>query len=105
MSASLALTEPELVCGFAIISGRILQEIAPLISKNSGLTNLTALIQHGIQDGILPVAWADKSAEWLKALGVSFIDKRYQAQHKIILQMAIDFSDWVSSTLFDLDVV
>jgi phospholipase/carboxylesterase len=99
MSASLALTKPEQVCGFAIISGRILPDIAPLISQSSGLKNLSVLIQHGIHDGTLPVAWADKSSKWLKSLDIYFIDKRYQAQHEITPQMASDFTDWVSATL------
>jgi phospholipase/carboxylesterase len=99
MSAGLALTEPQLVRGFAIISGRILPEIAPLIKEGDGLKHLSALILHGTQDGTLPATWADKSALWLRALGVNFVDKRYQAQHEITPQMANDFVVWVSTTL------
>ena len=87
MSAGLALTEPDQVRGFAIISGRILSEIAPLITQADGLKNLTALIQHGIHDGVLPVSWADKSAELLETLGISFVDNRYQAHHELTPQM------------------
>jgi len=99
MSAGLALTEPQLVRGFAIISGRILPEIAPLIKAGKDLKHLSALIMHGTQDGTLPVAWADKSSEWLKALDIAFADIRYQAQHEITQQMASDFVAWVSDTL------
>jgi phospholipase/carboxylesterase len=99
MSAGLALTEPKLVCGFSIISGRILPEIIPLISHSDALKNLSVLIMHGIHDDTLPVIWANKSNELLNTLGVSFIDKRYQARHEITPSMASDFTEWVSATL------
>jgi len=44
MSASLALTAPKCVRGFAILSGRILPEIEPLIARAEDLQHLSALV-------------------------------------------------------------
>jgi phospholipase/carboxylesterase len=95
MSAGLALTQPELVAGFAILSGRILPEIEPLIPAQEKLRHLKALILHGEADGTLPVTWADRSAELLKAHQVPFSLHKFQARHEITGEMVGAFVEWV----------
>lgn len=101
MSASLALTEPEAVRGFAILSGRILPQIAPLVAPPDRLAHLDALILHGTEDGTLPVSWAERSRQWLGDLGIPLDDRRYPAAHEITPAMARDFSDWAGRILPD----
>ena len=99
MSAGLSLTTPSLVRGFGILCGRILPEIAPLISIDKFLKNLSALVVHGTLDQTLPMAWADKSVAWLQRLGVPFEDKRYEAQHELTPFMIRDVVSWIQVTL------
>lgn len=99
MSASLALTAPAAVAGFAILSGRILPEIAPLMAPREELARLSALILHGEHDTTLPVSWAEHSTELLRTLGLSFRDRRYPARHEITPAMATDFVAWVDEVL------
>lgn len=99
MSAGLALTRPDTVAGFAILSGRILPEIGPLIASHDALAHLHALITHGEYDDVLPVAWAERSAELLQQLDVRFEQKRYAARHEITAEMAADFVAWVARRL------
>jgi len=99
MSASLALTAPELVAGFCILSGRVLPEIRQHIAARERLARLSALILHGEYDGTLPVLWAERSAALLKELGVAFESRIYPAQHEITRAMAEDFSAWIAGTL------
>lgn len=99
MSASLALTSPESVAGFGIISGRILSEITPLIAAPARLAHLQALILHGEHDNTLPLAWAERSAELLQSLGLAFQARHYPARHEISEAMAADFVAWVKSVL------
>ena len=99
MSASLALTRPDLVAGFAILSGRILPDIAPHIATPGALARLDALIVHGEQDDRLPVHFAEQSAALLREHGVRFADRRHQAGHEITAPMAQDFIDWVGGRL------
>ncbi|GAB2181571.1 phospholipase/carboxylesterase [Denitratisoma sp. agr-D3] len=95
MSAGLALTQPELVAGFAILSGRILPEIEPLIPAQEKLRHLKALILHGEADGTLPITWADRSAELLKAHQVPFSLHKFQARHEMTEEMVEAFVKWV----------
>lgn len=99
MSASLALSSPASLAGFGILSGRILPEIAPLLAAPDELARLQALVTHGEFDNTLPVAWAERSEQWLQQLGVRFESKRYPAGHEISPAMASDFVAWVERVL------
>lgn len=99
MSAGLALTRPDLVAGFAILSGRILREIAPLLAPRAELAKLQALIAHGEFDDRLPVGYAEQSATWLGELGVPFESRRYRAGHQVTPEIAEDFFAWVNRQL------
>ncbi|HEY3433481.1 MAG TPA: phospholipase [Rhodocyclaceae bacterium] len=97
MSAGLALTQPDTVAVFGIISGRILPQIEPLIASQDKLQHLHGLILHGEQDGTLPVTWADNSAALLQAHHVPFTLHKFQARHEITAAMAQTFADWVKT--------
>lgn len=99
MSSSLGLTEPELVKGFALLSGRMLREIDPIIASAERLHEMKAFIAHGRQDSVLPVAWAQEADAWLDRLGVSHETHFYNMAHQITAQELADFSQWLSGTL------
>ena len=100
MSAGLALTRPDLVAGFGLLSGRILPEIAPHIAGQDALAGLSGFVSHGLRDNVLPVAWAERSDAWLKELGVAFRSRRYPAGHEITVDMEQDFQAWLNQTLW-----
>jgi phospholipase/carboxylesterase len=95
MSAGVALSAPELVAGFAILSGRILPELEPQLAPAARLAHLRAFIGHGELDGTLPVIWAHRADEWLNKLGVTFVSRRYPIDHSISSEMQSDFLQWV----------
>lgn len=95
MSASLALTAPKSIRGFAILSGRILPEIGPLIAPTEDLKHLSALVVHGQDDDRLPYFWAEKSATLLQERGVPFHLLHYKMSHEITREVATDFAEWV----------
>lgn len=95
MSASLGLTRPELVAGFAILAGRILPEIAPQVAQRSALTAVKAFIGHGRDDTKLSVDWADRADTWLTELGVSHEKRLYPGDHGISPEMQGDFLAWL----------
>lgn len=99
MSASLGVTEPELVEGFAILSGRILREIAPQIASADRLESVSAFIAHGLHDGVLPVEWAKEADAWLDRIGVVHETHFYNMTHEIVIEELIDFSKWLIKTL------
>ncbi|KII27572.1 phospholipase [Pseudomonas fluorescens] len=99
MSASLGVTEPELVAGFAILSGRMLREIAPRVASADRLKSVQAFIAHGHQDGVLPVDWAKEADAWLDRIGVVHETHFYKMSHEIVGEELIDFSKWLTQTL------
>lgn len=84
MSASLGVTEPEQVAGFAILSGRMLREIAPQVATPDRLKSIAAFIAHGHQDNVLPVDWAKEADAWLDRIGVAHETHFYNMAHEIV---------------------
>jgi len=99
MAASLALTAPADVRGFAVLSGRILPEIADLIAPAAALAHLDGLLIHGEGDDKLPVTWAEKATALLSERGVRHALRRYPAGHELSQTMAEDFRAWAEQIL------
>lgn len=94
MSASVALTGPESVAGFGLLSGRILPEIEPRLADGERLARLQGFVGHGEYDSKLPVDWAHKAHAWLQALGVPHTLRLYPIDHGISADMHQDFLQW-----------
>ncbi len=97
ISASVALSAPESVAGFGILSGRILPELAPHLADKSRLKNLRAFIAHGEEDNILPVIWTQRAQQLLDELGVTYSAHLYPIEHAISAAVRSDFLEWLSS--------
>jgi phospholipase/carboxylesterase len=97
LSASVALTEPESVAGFAVLSGRILPELEPKLASKARLAPLRALIGHGEHDSKLPVHWAHRSDQLLTDLGVNHRLRLYPMDHEISAEMHEDFLSWLAT--------
>ncbi len=96
MSAGVALSSPESVKGFGLLSGRILPELEPVIAEKERLARLTAFVSHGEQDNTLPVHWAQRSDALLTQLGVPHSLKLYAMDHGISAEMQADFVEWLA---------
>ena len=97
LSASVALTAPESVAAFAVLSGRILPELKPHLASPAQLAHLRAFIGHGTHDSKLPLHWAERADAWLKELGVEHALHRYPMDHGINAEMHQDFVDWIAA--------
>lgn len=97
LSASVALSAPELVAGFGVLSGRILPELKPHVADKARLENLHAFIGHGEYDSKLPVIWAQRSDQLLSDLGVAHLTRLYPIDHGISAKMQADFLSWLQS--------
>ncbi len=97
MSASVALTSPESLRGFGLLSGRILPELEPVIASKERLSTLQAFVSHGEQDGVLPVHWAQRSDALLTQLGVAHTLHLYAMDHGISAGMQKDFVEWLET--------
>lgn len=99
LSASVALSAPERVAAFAVLSGRILPELAPHLADKGRLANLRGFIGHGEYDTTLPVMWAQRSDQLLNELGVVHPIYLYPIAHGISAAMQSDFLVWLHGLL------
>ncbi|MDR3412023.1 MAG: phospholipase [Formivibrio sp.] len=99
LSASVALSAPEKVAGFGLLSGRILPELGPNIASKERLAALRGFIGHGEYDSKLPVTWAQRSDQWLSELGVEHENRRYPIDHEISTEMGADFLAWIHALI------
>lgn len=99
LSASVALTSPESVAGFGILSGRILPELEPHLAAPARLAALQGFIGHGEHDSKLPIMWAQRSEALLAQLGVTYDARRYPIDHGISAAMHADFVQWLAGVL------
>jgi len=95
MSASVALSAPELVSGFAVLAGRILPELEPMLAPPSDLAHLSGLIVHGEADTTIPVSWAGRAHDLLTRLGVSHEYRIHPDGHVLSPSMTTDFIAWL----------
>lgn len=99
MSTNLALTQPELVAGAVLHSGRILKETLPNIVPAERLKNLAFLLIHGLQDEVLSIEHGRKSREILEQLPVELTYREYNISHTITPESLTQAKDWLSAQL------
>ena len=97
LSASVALSSPETVAGFAVLAGRVLPELEPQIVERERLLALRGYIAHGRDDDKLPVDWAHRADDWLTRLGVEHEMRLYSAGHFLNEKMQTDFRNWLTN--------
>ena len=96
MSASVALTFPNAVKGFGVLSGRILPEIRPHINNLEGLKQIQAYLAHGKFDSKLPISFLFQADELLNDLNVPHVSKIYPMDHEISENELKDFVQWLN---------
>ncbi|MBI3349569.1 MAG: hypothetical protein HY020_20460, partial [Burkholderiales bacterium] len=101
LSASVALSAPERVQGFAVLSGRLLPELEPVIASPERLRHLRGLITHGRDDDKLPVSWAERADAWLTQLRVAHELKLYPGGHGLTAAAVQDFRAWLQAVMAD----
>jgi phospholipase/carboxylesterase len=99
MSASVALTRPQLVAGVVLMSGRILPEIQPLIAPNEELSGLPFLVVHGTADMVLPISYGRASRQLLSSLPVELTYHEYRMGHEVSQESLADVTAWLSAQL------
>ena len=95
MAYSVGLTVPEKIKGIAIMSGRLLEEVKPMIASKDKLKNLKVFISHGTNDNVLPINNAREANTYLQQLGITATYKEYPEQHTISNAMFNDLLIWL----------
>lgn len=97
MGYSVALTFPTLVCGIGALSGRILEEIKPIVNveRKEGGAKLAVFVAHGTLDTVLPIQYARSTKEYILGLDVSLIYNEYEIPHAISSKETQALMDWL----------
>nr|WP_315251264.1 alpha/beta fold hydrolase [uncultured Flavobacterium sp.] len=96
MSYSVALTEPEKVKGIAVMSGRLLPEIKPLVVSEGRLKKVRIFVSHGKQDPVLKYGYAEDAVTYLESMELQPDFHTYNEVHTINKQMLDDVNLWLN---------
>ncbi|QSW88818.1 alpha/beta fold hydrolase [Flavobacterium endoglycinae] len=96
MSYSAALTQPDKIKGIAVMSGRLLPEIKPIIASEDQLKPLRIFISHGNQDHVLQFQYALDAQEYLKSKNLEPEFHQYNEDHTINHEMLKDLVKWLN---------
>jgi phospholipase/carboxylesterase len=99
MSYSVALTEPEKIKGIAVMSGRLLPEVKPLIADEKRLEKLKVFVSHGRQDAVLQFPYATDALAYLQTKGINPEFHQYDEGHTVNKQMFDDVNFWLKTNI------
>jgi len=95
MSYSIGLTHPDEISGVLSLSGRLLQEVKPLVQVNDSLRKLKVFIAHGTADRTLSVGYAHDAKQYLENLGIQLTYREYPIGHEISNEVLTDMIKWI----------
>lgn len=95
MSYTIGLSDPKLVKGIIILSGRLLEEVKPGLPKQA--TGLQVFVSHGTQDGTLGIHYAREAQSYLEGLQVHLSYHEYAMGHQINQQVLQDLNTWLAA--------
>ena len=99
MSLALMLTKPRLLAGVVAMSGSLPDEVLPISADAQKLQGFQAIIVHGVQDDVIPVAEARRLRDYLAGLPIVLDYREYPMRHQISDQSLDDVSGWLIAQL------
>ena len=99
MSLSVALTRPEKVAGVVAMSGRFPDAVRPQIAPPEELRGLPILLQHGIEDPVLPIHYGRAARGILDGLPIWLDYHEYRMGHHVTQESLADVSAWLTARL------
>ena len=99
LSASVALTQPELTAGAVLMSGRVPDELRPSIAPAARLAGKPLLVVHGLYDQVLPIQNGRASRAILEQLPIDLTYREYPMAHEVSAESLADVTNWLSARL------
>lgn len=96
LSYAVALTYPDKIQRVVALSGYLNTDIIDKNFESSDITKLKFFISHGVVDQVIPVDWARKAPEFLKALGIEQEYHEYPVGHGVAPQNFYDLLNWLN---------
>ncbi len=95
LSYAVALNYPEKVKNVIALSGYINEDIIPKNIDEEAVRHLNFYCSHGSADQVIPVDWARKAPEFLKAHKIKHVYSEYPVGHGVAPQNFFDFKRWL----------
>jgi phospholipase/carboxylesterase len=95
LSYAVALNYPDKVKNIVALSGYINEELLPNKIEDAEVSHLKFFCSHGSQDQVIPVEWARKTPDFLKALHINYSYKEYPVGHGVAPNNFKDFKEWL----------
>ena len=95
LSYAVALNYPDKVKNIVALSGYINEELLPNKIEEAEVSHLNFFCSHGSQDQVIPVEWARKTPDFLKALHINYSYKEYPVGHGVAPNNFKDFKEWL----------
>lgn len=100
MAYDLVLSEPERFAGLVALSSWLPEPLDQGIPANEALQNFPALVMHGSQDPMIPVARAQDSRQRLMARGLNVHYREFPMQHEINPDALREMVLWLEEKVF-----
>lgn len=95
LSEAIALTEPELISGAVLISGRTLPELKPVVGAKR---RPHVLVLHGTRDTVLPYENGVTTKDVLSSAGYEVEFRSFDAAHEITEPMVEAMRAWLAGS-------
>lgn len=95
LSYALALSHPERVKSVIALSGYVDPEMLAPEYRSGNLSDLQIYASHGQTDMVIPVAWAQQSADFIKSLGIDLHYEEFPLGHGVSAQNLANFKSWM----------
>ncbi|WP_306352738.1 alpha/beta hydrolase [Flavobacterium sp. '19STA2R22 D10 B1'] len=95
LSYAVALTYPEKIQRVVALSGYLNNDIIPASLDAKNYSALKMFVSHGTVDQVIPIDWARKAPDALKAFGIDVTYKEYPIGHGVSPQNFYDFKNWL----------
>lgn len=99
MALTLALTEPKLLAGVVVISGRIPPEVLPWVVSPDETAGLPMMLTHGKADTVISLDWAHRARETLERQRVALTYHEHDEGHFISPAMLAEVTAWLTQQL------
>lgn len=99
MSVAAALSQPRKFAGVVGMSGRLLPGILEKAASREELVNFPAMIVHGTEDRVLPIAFGREIKAALENLEMDLTYREYPIGHSISQQSFFDIVEWFKQCL------
>lgn len=99
LSSGVLFTEPEVVSGAVLMSGRSAMDFVELPAAPERLTDKPVLMVHGLYDEVLPISEGRALRDTFAALPVAWEYAEYPMGHSVSLESLQKVKEWLTAVM------